>query len=173
MKTKRKSPCLRYAPPTPAQPGIIAELLKRSYAQLVQTDPERWLPEQKEWEAFDAFVFDNLATVGQCVFLSWWEEDLVGFGSFDPRQAPDLGIIGHNCILPGFRGRGFGKRQVQEILCRFRRRGIRTAEVSTLSHPFFAPARRMYLSCGFEEVRRVPWERDAASALIGFSKSLS
>ena len=37
---------------------------------------------------------------------------IAGFGSWDPRQAPDYGIIGHNCVLPEFRGEGLGKQQI-------------------------------------------------------------
>jgi GNAT superfamily N-acetyltransferase len=109
---------------------------------------------------------------GACVFLSWQESELIGFASFDPRQAPDIGIIGHNCILPQFRGQGFGKQQIEEILDRSLTLGIRTSKVTTTDNPFFFSAQRMYKSCGFLEIYREPWRQDTAQSLIHYQKKL-
>lgn len=89
------------------QPGLIAFLLKQSYAKLLESDQEHWGPEVPKWEQFDREVFAHPETIGSRIFLSWLNNQIVGFGSYDPRQRPEFGIIGHNCILPEFRGRGF------------------------------------------------------------------
>ena len=110
-------------------------MLKQSYADLLESDHEHWDPEVPKWEQFDRVVFEHPNTVGSCVFLSWSGDQVVGFGSYDPRQQPHFGIVGHNCILPEFCGRGFGKQQIREILRRFRAKDMRRAKGSTNDHP--------------------------------------
>jgi GNAT superfamily N-acetyltransferase len=120
------------------------------------------------WEETDRDVFENPGTIGACTFLSWRETDIVGFFSFNPRPQPAYGVIRHNCILPGYRNQGFGKQQIGKILQKFREIDIRRARVSTNGHPFFVPAQRMYVACGFVEVERVPWERDPKQNIIHY-----
>jgi GNAT superfamily N-acetyltransferase len=154
------------------EPGILSSLLSKSYADLTKSDPILWETEEISWNEFDRVVFEYAETIGACVFLSWQESELIGFGSFDPRQAPNIGIVGHNCILPEFRGQGFGKQQLDEILHRFIALGIMIAKANTIDNPFFFPAQRMYKSCGFQEVYREPWIRDKKQSLIHFQKKL-
>lgn len=155
------------------KPGILFSLLKRSYAELVSSDWRYWGGEEKNWNQFDRDVFGNLETIGACVFLSSLRDQIIGFGSFDPRMKPEFGIIGHNCILPEFRRRGFGKRQIIEILKRFRAMGIGKANVSTCEHPFFLPAQRMYLSCDFKETKRFNCEIDPRYKMIEYEKRIN
>lgn len=75
-------------------------------------------------------------------------------GSYDPRQEPERGIIGWNCVVPEHQGKGLGKAQIQELLRIFRNRGIRKACVTTTDEEFFVPAQRTYEACGFERVRK-------------------
>ena len=154
------------------KPGTIASLLKQAYAELVKRNPALWEPEQANWEKYDCDVFEQPETVGACIFLTWFDGRLAGFGSWDPRQRLRFGIIGHNCILPEFQGRGLGKLQVHEIVRRFREMAIETAKVSTNDLPFFIPAQRMYESCGFREVRRIPWDRDPGQMIIEYEKEI-
>jgi GNAT superfamily N-acetyltransferase len=154
------------------RPGTIATLLRASYADLLRVDP-RWESELANWDDYDREVFARPKTVGACLFLTRLDKRIVGFGSWDPRQRPAYGIVGHNCILPEFRGRGLGRQQIQEILLRFQRRGIKIAKTSTSDHPFFVPAQRMYSACGFREVRRFPWDRDLCQKLIEYEKEIS
>jgi GNAT superfamily N-acetyltransferase len=153
------------------RPGLIAELLGLSYAELVESD-SLWIPEREKWEEFDRDVFDHPDTVGACVFLTKVGGRIAGFGSWDPRPAPEYVIIGHNCILPEFRGRGLGRKQIEEILRRFRGLGARTAIVSTNDSPFFIPAQCMYISCGFREVGRTPWEPDPTQSIIEYEMDI-
>jgi GNAT superfamily N-acetyltransferase len=152
--------------------GVIAALLKQAYAGLTKSDPAQWEPEQRNWEFYDDAVFGAPETVGACLFLTRLDGRIVGFGSWDPRQQPCFGIVGHNCILPEFRDRGLGKQQILEILRRFREMAIETAKVSTNDHPFFIPAQRMYVACGFREIRRIPWDRDPQQQMIVYEKEI-
>jgi hypothetical protein len=45
---------------------------------------------------------------------------------------------------------------------------IKTARVSTCSHPFFIPAQRMYVACGFIETGRRPLEQDPSFEFIDY-----
>ena len=100
---------LEFITPLDQKPGAIATLLRQAYAALVKSDPSLWEPEQANWEQYDCEVFGQPASVGACIFLTRLDGRIVGFGSWDPRQRPCFGIVGHNCILPEFRGRGLGK----------------------------------------------------------------
>ena len=163
---------MKFTTPQSREPGTIAEILKICYADLVASDPGLWGNEAKGWELFDAEVYEDPSGLGDCTLLSWLDDKLIGFVSYDPRQWPALGIIGHNAILPDFQRRGFGKQQIAEVLRRFRKMGFKKAKVSTLDHPFFVPAQKMYLSCGFCESRRIPWEGCTKYQLIEYRKGL-
>ena len=145
---------LTFTPITEHKRGTLASLLTQSYAAMRAVDPGFWKEESPKWDCVDREAFDNPDTIGKCTFVTCLDGQVIGFGSFDPRQAPEVGVVGHNCILLEFRGRGFGKAQVQEIVQRLAERGIRKAAVSTADHPFFIPAQRMYTACGFRETRR-------------------
>ena len=145
---------LIFEPITRHAPGVLAQLLARSYAELIETDAEFWGRVPDDWERGDREAFESPDTVGACVFITTFAGETVGFGSFDPRQAPATGAVGHHCILPAFRGRGFGKRQVEEILRRLVERSASKAVATTSAHPFFLPARRTYEACGFVEIAR-------------------
>ena len=163
---------LRFTPPVACPPGTVSRLLRESYAALVEQEPDPWAEEAQGWDRYDADVYGMPETIGACAALSWAGEELVGLLSFDPRQAPEIGIIGHNCILPRFRGCGYGRAQIEEILRRFRERGIRTARVTTCQHPFFEPARRMYESVGFREAGRENDETDPRGRVIHYELKL-
>ncbi|MBC8481766.1 MAG: GNAT family N-acetyltransferase [Planctomycetes bacterium] len=130
------------------EPGIIFSLLKKSYEKVWNDKLEQSLRDS------DKEVFENPDTVGACIFISTLNGKAVGMASWDPRQGPEVGIIGHSCVLPEFQGRGFGKEQINEILRRFKLNGFAKVLVTTGEEPFFKPARKMYLSCGFKETKR-------------------
>jgi GNAT superfamily N-acetyltransferase len=163
---------MKFTSPQVQKPGTIADILKACYASLVASDPDLWSNETEGWERFDIDVYEDPAAIGECTFLSWVDEQLIGFASYDPRQWPSVGIIGHNAILPEFQGRGMGKKQILEILQRFRKMGFKKAKVSTLDHPFFIPAQLMYIACGFCESRRIPWEGSPKYKLIEYEQDI-
>ena len=166
------APILSFEPITRFAPGDLAEIIGRSYAALVASSPRIWGREPERWQDLDCQAFANPDTVGRCVFISRLGPAPVGLGSYDPRPGPAYGEIGQNCILPEFRGRGFGSRQVREILRRLETLGLRAARVTTSGHPFFEPARRMYEGLGFREIRRRPGGPDPGYPLIEFAREL-
>ena len=169
-------PCdmnIEFKSPLDQKPGIIASLLGEAYEDLVKNSPSLWVPEQSNWKQYDRDVFSQPSSVGACIFLTWLDGHIVGFASWDPRQRPDFGIIGHNCVRPKFRDKGLGKRQIQEILQRFLEMGIKTAKVSTNDHSFFVPAQHMYTACGFQEINRIPWDRDPRQSIIEYEKQVA
>jgi GNAT superfamily N-acetyltransferase len=92
--------------------------------------------------------------------------------SYDPRPGPSYSVIGQNCVLPEYRGRGFGSRQILEILGRFRAKNVALARVTTSEHPFFIPARTMYRDLGFRETRCFAGGPDPRYQLIELEKGL-
>jgi ribosomal protein S18 acetylase RimI-like enzyme len=157
---------LTFAPISQFSPGALADLLHKSYAGLVEKWPGRWDREAGKWDDFDRQAFAHPDTIGKCVFVSRLGNEPVGLASYDPRGGPRYGLIGQNCILPEYQGRGFGKQQILEILSRLKARRIEAARVMTSEHPFFLPARKMYRALGFEEVRRFAGGPDADYGLI-------
>ena len=144
---------LIFAPLDSYQRGILEQMQAESYVGLSVSDAVRAKIEH-HWGRVDRLAFDNLDTVGRSFFITCLAGEPIGFGAFDPRRGPEIGVIGQNCILPPRRGQGFGQLQIREILRRMRDRQIRKAIVSTGEDDFFAPARRMYEACGFHETRR-------------------
>ena len=133
---------------TTHDPGTIFSLLRQSYAPIWNDKLEETMRKA------DQDTFANPDTIGACTFITCLDGQPIGFASYDPRQGPDLAIIGHNCILPEYQHRGFGCRQIAELLRRLKEKGFRKVTVTTSGHHFFVPAQKMYLTCGFKEVRR-------------------
>ena len=133
--------------------GIIFSLLYQSYKAYFQYDPDCESGWKQAWEEYDKSVFGNPETVGACGFISSVGAQVIGFASWDPRQYP-CGIIGHNCILPEFRGNGFGRQQVKEVLRILKSKMFSEIIVTTGGHDFFKPAQKMYKACGFVEFER-------------------
>jgi GNAT superfamily N-acetyltransferase len=161
-------PGLRFEPICVLAPGDLAVIIGRSYAALIAEAPDLWGGESVKWEDFDRRAFACPAAEGRCVFVSRLGQEPVGLASYDPRPAPAYGEIGQNCVLPRFRGRGFGSLQVAEVLRRFKAMGIKEARVTTSGHPFFEPARRMYGGLGFREARRFSGGPDPRYPLLEF-----
>ncbi|KKL94389.1 hypothetical protein LCGC14_1865170 [marine sediment metagenome] len=120
--------------------GLIFSLLSRSYETLLREKPiltEIW---KQDWEKYDKEIFQFPKTIGISGFITIFDENIIGFGSYDPRQRSELGIVGHNCILPEYRGKGFGKVQIIKISNIFKEMGVKKVIVTTGEHPFFIPA---------------------------------
>lgn len=143
-------------------------MLQKSYASC----PEIEKIEKESWREFDVSIFSHLDTIGKCGFVSGLEDKLIGFTSWDPRNHPDFVIIGHNCILPDYRRRGFGRLQILEMLKRFKSMKFRKVKASTGSGSFFVPAQKMYLSCSFHEVGRTLHEIMPHFEVIHYERKL-
>ena len=139
---------LRYTSPSEHEPGTVFSLLKQAWTT-------QWNPELEEKvRQFDREVTEYPDTVGVCTFITCLETEPVGMASYDPRQKPEKGIIGWNCVTPQYQRRGFGRNQIQEIIRIFQEIGIRKACVTTTNEDFFIPAQKTYESCGFIKSRR-------------------
>jgi GNAT superfamily N-acetyltransferase len=147
----------RFLPLDTGTPGLVVELLAECYEPLLaQLPPLKGEQLLAEWRAYDDAVQSEPDSVGASGFFTVFCDQVIGFGSWDPREWPDRGRVGHNCIRPAYQGHGHGCRQIEEILARFQRGGFRAACVRTDEHVFFAPARRMYARCGFYLAGREP-----------------
>lgn len=136
--------------------GIIFDMLVKSYKEVLSKMSEEkktvWM---EKWKQNDKDAFNNLNTIGKCYFVTCDNDKIVGFGSYDPRKEPEIGIIGDNVVLPEFRGNGYGKIQIQEILRIFKKKWpVKKVIVSTGDNEFSIPAQKQYLSCGFKKVKR-------------------
>ncbi len=154
---------MKFKPLSNETPGTIYRLLFESYEYFLRENPQYRETWQRDWRAYDSDVFTHPRTVGECGFFSYVEETPVGFASFDPSGHPERAIVGHNCILPELRGKGYGMRQLRELLRTLKQRGFHKAVATTGGHEFFASALRMYKCCGFRETDR--FMTDAVSGL--------
>jgi len=134
--------------------GIIYRLLTESYANLLDQKPAFKADYIASWKKADEDTFDHPETIGKSTLISTYQDAPIGFISWDPRKVPDLGIIGQNCILPDWRGYGFGKQQIEMVINIFKSQYTASIQVTTDNHPFFIPAQRTYKSCGFREIGR-------------------
>lgn len=141
---------LKFEKITKYEKGIVFSLLSQSFAEVLDDSLG------EKMKQYDRDVFENTDTVGACAFISTLNGKPVGMASWDPRRAPETGEIGWNCISPEFQNRGFGKAQIKEILKRLKQSGFKNAFVRTGEHPFFVNAQKLYLACGFKEVKRHP-----------------
>lgn len=130
------------------EPGIIYRLLSISYEEMLDEQLKQ------KFQQFDKEVFDNPDTIGACTFIISLSSDAIGMASYDPRLAPEQAIVGHNCVLPQYRNNGYGKIQILEIIKRLKLRNVCRILVSTSENPFFEPAQKIYISCGFTELER-------------------
>jgi GNAT superfamily N-acetyltransferase len=158
---------LLFRPAVQYERGTVCCILASCYAGILDPASENRLRE------FDRDVFENADTIGRCALITSVDNNIVGLVSYDPRRGPHFGIIGHNGILPPYRRRGYGTRQIMEVLRIFRARGFDRARVSTSEHPFFGPARRMYDACGFQECRSAEPSDKGQYRIIGYEMSLA
>jgi GNAT superfamily N-acetyltransferase len=133
--------------------GILYGLLCESYAGLLEARAGYAQAYRQRWRKLDDDAFDHLGSIGRCS-VSVVEGKPIGFVSWDPRELPRFGRIGQNCIVPFHRGKGYGKTQIRKAVSILRQAGAESIVVTTANHPFFIPAQRMYVSCGFLEVGR-------------------
>jgi GNAT superfamily N-acetyltransferase len=139
---------LKFEPVTKYERGLISQLLLQGFTDVMDDALKQKI------EVYDEEVYDNPDTIGACVFITIEASELVGMASWDPRQWPEMGIIGWNCVLPKHSGNDIGKAQIEEILKRFRNADFEKAFVKTCEHPFFDAAQRMYRQCGFHVSKR-------------------
>ena len=134
--------------------GLIYHLLKKIYKDypfLDKNQKNNWI---SSWKEYDKLVFQNLDTVGRSGFFSHIDTKVIGFCSWDPRKGGDEIIVGHNGIIPEYRGNGFGRKQIEYMIYAFKELGYKKAYVTTGEEKFFYAAQQNYISCGFTEKDR-------------------
>jgi GNAT superfamily N-acetyltransferase len=135
--------------------GTVFSLLLRCYERWASADPALFQVWEHSWREYDDDIHSHPDTIGRAGFLSCVGDTVIGFGSWDPRPFPTA-RVGHNCILPAFRGQGYGTMQMKQITAVLRGAAFTSAVVQTGDVAFFAPARAMYESCGFVMVATHP-----------------
>jgi GNAT superfamily N-acetyltransferase len=135
------------------KPGQIQDIIKMSYAGFIEFFPQQKEKLYNQWEQEDKNTFSCPDAIGKCTFFSCVNDLPVGYFSWDNRKKP-IGIIGQNCILPKYRQQGYGQQQIKKIISVFKENNFNEIHVTTGNHPFFYPAQKMYLSCGFNELYR-------------------
>lgn len=163
---------LTFSEITKFKKGIIFEIIYSSYKELILSDEDEWSSHIEKWKKIDEDAFNNPNTIGKCCFISLENFKPVGFGSYDPRNLPDYGIIGQNCIIPEARGKGYGKQQILEIIRILKDKGARKVKVETSENVFFLPAQRTYISCGFVEKKRYNKRDGTKSKIIEYELKL-
>jgi len=148
-------------------PGIIQELIKKCYAGFFDYFPRERTRLYAHWEQEDYAAFEN-KRIGNCMAFTCINDLPVGYFCWDDRQFP-VGIVGQNCILPEFRGNGYGSKQIERIITLFQERNYREITVTTGDHEFFHTTRKMYMNRGFNEYGRIEGE---LFGLIEFRKYL-
>jgi len=145
--------------------GSLRAMLREAYGAV----DKRFLAlEDENWREFDDFFFDHPAIADRCGFVTMEGDAPVGFVSWDPRGLPASVQVGHNCILPAYRGRGYGKWQMVEAVERITRLHPKEIIVSTGLTPAFLPARRMYEAAGFKAVRTFAQEHPLVPDVVEY-----
>ncbi len=103
------------------------------------------------WQEYDDFFYSHLTSVADCYgFITVVDGIAVGHISWDPRNRPNYVSIGHNCILSRFKGKGYGKLQLQEALNRIKNYEVKKICVTT--NEITVAAQKNYESVGFIKV---------------------
>lgn len=127
--------------------GILFELLIDAYSFDIQCR-QHW---EKDWQAFDDFFFDHLTIADNCGFITTIHDEPIGFISWDPRNKPKSVSVGHNCMKTKYKGKGYGKSQLQEAICRINQ--LEAKKIIVTTNSLLVPAQRMYESVGFKLVQ--------------------
>ena len=103
------------------------------------------------WEEYDDFIYDNPEIADKCSFVTVLDDEPIGHISWDPRHRPDYVEIGHNCIISKYKGRGYGRLQLEEAIRRIKEYdGLKKIVVTT--NEFLISAQKNYESVGFAKV---------------------
>ena len=117
------------------------------------------------WKETDDFFYDNPEIADKYSLLTCLDGQPIGFVTWDPRNRPEYVEIGHNGIREQYKGRGYGRLQLEEALRRIREyEGLKRIIVCTNSN-LIAP--KNYESAGFVLYDRKPNLTESAFADAG------
>ena len=124
--------------------GTMYDILKDAYSY----DPRNKKIWNDNWSESDSFFYDNPEVADKCGFVTCLNGYPIGFITWDPRNTPEYVEIGHNGIRSAYKGKGYGRLQLQEAVNRIRSYvGLKRVIVCTNSN-FIAP--KNYDSVGFQ-----------------------
>ncbi len=107
----------------------------------------------KMWQEYDDFFYANLDSIADKYgFITVVDGQAIGHISWDPRNIPHTVSIGHNCIISDFKGKGYGKIQLQEAIRRIKKYNVEKIIVTT--NEITLPAQKNYESVGFVKVKQ-------------------
>ena len=72
------------------------------------------------WKESDDFFYDNPDIADKYSLVSCLDGKPIGFVTWDPRNRPAYVEIGHNGIREQYKGRGYGRLQLEEAIRRIR-----------------------------------------------------
>ncbi len=124
------------------------------------------------WQEYDEFFYSNLDLIAdKCGFITVEDGVAVGHISWDPRNIPNYVIIGHNCILSSYKGKGYGKIQLQEAIRRIKE--YRVEKIIVTTNEITIAAQKNYESVGFVKVsKRINNETPFAKDYIDYEMIL-
>ncbi len=103
------------------------------------------------WHDYDDFFYSNLYSIADKYgFITVVDGIAIGHISWDPRNKPDYVIIGHNCILSSYKGKGYGKIQLQEAIRIIKEYKVKKIIVTT--NEITLSAQKNYESVGFVKI---------------------
>ena len=130
--------------------GTLYELLADAYSW-DERNRRIW---DRNWKETDDFFYDHPDIAGRYGLVTCLDGEAIGFVTWDPCHRPDYVEIGHNGIREKYKGRGYGRLQLEEALRRIREyEGLKRIIVCTNSN-LIAP--RNYEAAGFVLYDRKP-----------------
>jgi ribosomal protein S18 acetylase RimI-like enzyme len=133
--------------------GTLFHLLRQAYSF-----HEKWEHNFSEkWRESDNFLFDNLQIADKYGFVTRLNEEPIGYAIYDPRHLPEYAIVGDNCIIPKYKGMGYGLLQMQELINRIKKNDVMKIYVST--NLDLIPAQHMYERVGFVKLENSTLEQ--------------
>ena len=136
--------------------GTMYDILQDAYS-FDARNKQIW---DMNWKESDDFFYDNPDIADKYGLVSCLDGKPIGFVTWDPRNRPEYVEIGHNGIREHYKGRGYGRLQLEEAIRRIRTyEGLKRIIVCTNSN-LIAP--RNYESVGFVLYDRKPNGTDSA-----------
>ena len=106
-----------------------------------------------DWQADkSAQVVGHYKSYPEYTLVMEYDDQIVGFITYNLFECKKLGIIGNNAIHPKYQGKGLGIMQYQRVLEIFKEKGMLYAEVNTGLDEAHTPARVAYEKVGFKPV---------------------
>ena len=136
--------------------GMLYDILADAYS-FDERNRRIW---DADWRKTDDFFYDNPDIADRYGLVTCLDGKPIGFVTWDPRHRPEYVEIGHNGIREEYKGRGYGRLQLEEALRRIREyEGLKRITVCTNCN-LVAP--RNYESAGFTLYGREPNRTESA-----------